>query len=87
MLPFCSFVAIIASYHSFDCIREKLTKDIEEKGTRSSSTHRRKKNAKNKVQQEIWGCFFLNTNKFSDTEAVKKVSDSAVFSAVPDQTA
>lgn len=87
MLPFCSFVAIVASYRSFDCIKEKLTKDIEEKGTCCSSIYGRKKNAKNKVQQEIWGCCFLNTNKFSDTEAVKKVSDSAVFSAVPDQTA
>lgn len=87
MLPLCSFVAIVAPYRSFDCIKEKLTKDIEEKGTRSSSTHGRKKNAKNKVQQKIWVCCFLNTNKFSYTEAVKKASDSAVFRAVPDQTA
>lgn len=45
------------------------------------------KNVKNKVQQEIWDCLFLNTSKISDTEVVEKVSDSAVFSAVPDRTA
>lgn len=39
MLPFCSFVAIIASYCGFDCIKEKLTKDVKEKLTHFSSTY------------------------------------------------
>lgn len=46
-----------------------------------------KQNAKKKVQQEIGACLFLNTNKISDTEIVEKVSDSAVFSVLADQTA
>lgn len=28
--PFCSFVTIVASYCSFDCIKQKVTKDTEE---------------------------------------------------------
>lgn len=67
-------------------MKEKLTKDTE-KITHFSSTYRWKKNAQKNGQQEILGCLFLNTNKVSDAEVVERTSDSAVFSAVPDQTA
>lgn len=46
-----------------------------------------KQNAKKKVQQEIGACLVLNTNKISDTKIVEKVSDSAVFRVLADQTA
>lgn len=59
MLPFCSFVAIVASYRSFDCIKEKLTKDIEEKGTHSSSTHGRKKKCKKQSAARNLGLFLF----------------------------